>query len=367
MDAPLPKVSVVVPVYNVEKYLRTCLDFIVAQTLREIEIICVNDGSTDGSPAILEEYAKEDARIKIISQENRGLSGARNTGMDAATGKYLAFVDSDDWFYSLTALEELYERAEKFSLDLLRHRLICFDNDKGTFFHRPWDDYAKFLPKGFRTEAFPPEACTPFFWRIPVTAPGGFYRRAFIERFRHRFAEGLTFEDQLFFRRCLMTASRVGFLDKALYVYRRNRAGSITDDWDGNWKDYTVIHRLLFEYAREHLKSAFLLETLRRNIVEIFSGAYAVRNDVVWKESMAPLMRDALAVVVPAEIGKTDKDFRENISMRAKLFLEWVYSGEGYAEFFRKRRGKFRRYAIMRHLTFGKRRRHYRDKFYAKF
>ena len=102
--------------------------------------------------------------------------------MNAARGKYLAFVDSDDWFYSLTALEELYERAEQFSLDLLRHRLICFNNATGTFFHRPWDNYAKFLPKGFNATAFPPEACTPFFWRIPVTAPGAFYRRAFIEK-----------------------------------------------------------------------------------------------------------------------------------------------------------------------------------------
>lgn len=364
---PPVKVSVVVPVYNVEKYLRTCLDFIVAQTLREIEIICVNDGSTDGSLAILEEYAKEDARIKIISQENRGLSGARNTGMDAATGEYVAFVDSDDWFYSLAALEELYERAKTFSLDLLRHRLICFNNETGTFFHRPWDNYAKFLPKGFNTTAVPPEACKPFFWRIPVTAPGAFYRRDFLEKNALRFAEGLTFEDQLFFRQCLIRASRVGFVDKPYVVYRRNRAGSITDDWDGNWKDYPEIHRRLFLFARERLADSSLLESLRRNIVEIFAGAYAARSDVKWKEAMAPLVRNALAVVVPAEIGKSDKAFREKISARAKLFLEWVYSGEGYAEFFRKRAGKFKRYAILRRITFGKRRRRYRDKFFAKF
>ncbi len=360
------KVSVIVPVYNVEKYLRTCLDFIVAQTLRDIEIICVNDGSTDGSPAILAEYAAEDPRIRIIAQENRGLSAARNTGMNAARGKYLAFVDSDDWFYSLAALEELYERAEQFSLDLLRHRLICFNNATGTFFHRPWDNYAKFLPKGFNATAFPPEACTPFFWRIPVTAPGAFYRRAFIEKNKLRFAEGLTFEDQLFFRQCLISAARVGFIDKPYVVYRRNRAGSITDDWDGNWKDYPEIHRRLFVFAQEHLSSPKLLESLRANIVEIFSGAYAVRTDVSWKEAMAPLVRNALAVVAPAKYA-ADEEFRGRISPRSKLFLEWVYSGEGYAEFFRKRAGKFKRYAIMRRITIGKRRRHYRDKFFAKF
>ena len=84
------KVSVIVPVYNVEKYLKDCLDSVVNQTLEDIEIICVNDGSTDNSLAILEEYAEKDSRIKIITQENKGLGGARNTGLYHANGEYRA-------------------------------------------------------------------------------------------------------------------------------------------------------------------------------------------------------------------------------------------------------------------------------------
>ena len=87
------KVSVIVPVYNVEKYLEECLESIIDQSLRDIEIVCVNDGSTDGSLSILEEYAKLDDRIKIISQENQGLAAARNTGLDNISGDYVYFID----------------------------------------------------------------------------------------------------------------------------------------------------------------------------------------------------------------------------------------------------------------------------------
>ena len=91
------KITVIIPVYNVEKFLRTCLDSVINQTYQNLEIICVNDGSTDSSPEILKEYFEKDDRIIIINKENGGLSSARNAGLDAATGEYVAFLDSDDW------------------------------------------------------------------------------------------------------------------------------------------------------------------------------------------------------------------------------------------------------------------------------
>lgn len=92
-----PKVSIIIPVYNVEQFLPRCLDSVVGQTLKEIEIICVNDGSPDHSIDILQQYAACDDRILVISQENRGLGGARNRGFEAARGEYILYVDSDDW------------------------------------------------------------------------------------------------------------------------------------------------------------------------------------------------------------------------------------------------------------------------------
>lgn len=92
-----PLISVIIPVYNVEKYLRRCLDSVIAQTYQKLEIICVDDGSIDDSGKICDQYAVRDARIKVIHQENQGLSAARNRGIDAADGEYIAFVDSDDY------------------------------------------------------------------------------------------------------------------------------------------------------------------------------------------------------------------------------------------------------------------------------
>ena len=103
-------ISIVVPVYNVEKYLRQCLDSIINQTFKDFECICVNDGSTDKSLSILQEYANKDNRIKIIPQKNIGLAGARNTALSVASGKYVLFVDSDDYI-DINLCEALYKDA----------------------------------------------------------------------------------------------------------------------------------------------------------------------------------------------------------------------------------------------------------------
>lgn len=114
----MPKVSISVPVYNVERYLRQCLDSLLCQTLHDIEIIVVNDGSTDGSLQICEEYARKDARIKLINKENEGLASARQAALDVATSDYFCTCDSDDWM-ELTAYEQLYNKALETSADIV--------------------------------------------------------------------------------------------------------------------------------------------------------------------------------------------------------------------------------------------------------
>lgn len=111
------KISVIIPVYNVENYLAECLDSVCAQTLNDLEIICINDGSTDKSSDILADYAKKDSRIKVITQELKGVSAARNVGIKAALGEYIAFVDSDDRI-SENFYEVLYTAAIKENADI---------------------------------------------------------------------------------------------------------------------------------------------------------------------------------------------------------------------------------------------------------
>ena len=127
------KISIIIPVYNVEKYLAECLDSCINQTLHDIEIICINDCSPDNSQKILEEYAAKDSRIKIINHKvNTRQGGARNTGIENASGEYVWFVDSDD-FIALNACQLLYDTAKQYDLDMLNFNLISFyDNDDGT-------------------------------------------------------------------------------------------------------------------------------------------------------------------------------------------------------------------------------------------
>ena len=124
-----PKVSIIIPVYNVEPFLARCLDSVVGQTLRGIEIICVDDGSPDRSIDILNRYAAQDDRIRVISQENRGLGGARNRGFDAATGEFILFVDSDDWI-DPAYCERLYEAAREAERSIVDVKTLQHTNEQ---------------------------------------------------------------------------------------------------------------------------------------------------------------------------------------------------------------------------------------------
>ena len=121
----MPKVSVVVPVYNVEKYLEQCLDSIVNQTLKDIEIICVDDGSTDKSGEILDKYVTEDDRVKVIHKKNSGYGNSMNIGFDAAQGEYIGIIESDD-YAELNMFESLYECAVENNLDVVKSEYFFY-------------------------------------------------------------------------------------------------------------------------------------------------------------------------------------------------------------------------------------------------
>ena len=114
----MPLVSIIIPCYNVAAFMKKCLDTVCAQTLRDIEIICINDGSTDGTPDILREYEAADERIRIINQPNAGVAAARNAGLDAACGKYIGFADPDD-YVSPVMFQRLYLAAEQYGAELV--------------------------------------------------------------------------------------------------------------------------------------------------------------------------------------------------------------------------------------------------------
>lgn len=226
-DIGIPRVSVIIPVYNVEKYLRECLDSIVNQTLREIEIICVDDGSTDGSPEILREYGERDCRITIISQENRGISSARNHGADIASGEYFYFMDSDD-ILERDALSRLYQLSEEKSLDVLyfdgesffeTEELKEIKKNYITYYARK-GDYSRvmtgpqMLHEMIAMDEYRSSLCLQFISSVH-------YRQENL-----RFEEGIIGEDNIFTFQCIMPAHRVYHMKEAFF-HRRVRENSV--------------------------------------------------------------------------------------------------------------------------------------------
>ena len=226
-DIGIPRVSVIIPVYNVEKYLRECLDSIVNQTLREIEIICVDDGSTDGSPEILREYGEKDCRITIISQENRGISSARNHGADIASGEYFYFMDGDD-ILERDALSRLYQLSEEKSLDVLyfdgesffeTEELKEIKKNYITYYARK-GDYSRvmtgpqMLHEMIAMDEYRSSLCLQFISSVH-------YRQENL-----RFEEGIIGEDNIFTFQCIMPAHRVYHIKEAFF-HRRVRGNSV--------------------------------------------------------------------------------------------------------------------------------------------
>ena len=124
------KVSVIIPVYNVQDYLRECLDSILNQTLKELELICVDDGSTDKSLEILREYEKKDNRVIVLTQHNKGAGAARNKGLEIARGEYLSFLDSDD-FFATGMLEESYRKCKKENAEVCVYQVVRYNDVTG--------------------------------------------------------------------------------------------------------------------------------------------------------------------------------------------------------------------------------------------
>ena len=242
------KVSVIIPVYNVDKYLEECLDSIVNQTLRDIEIICINDGSTDNSLNILNEYAKNDSRITVISQENQGQAVARNYGMNFIKGDYFCFMDADDML-DLNTFEECYNLVKDKSLDFVMYKLINFNDDDKEFYTTPGYDMT-FVRNFVKNEVFNYKSLGELIFGVTVSPVNKLFRTDFVFNSNARFPEGTIFEDNLFFWRLFFNAERVFFLDK-YYYKRRRHSSSTTGEGSARWVDAIEIYNGVWDIFKE--------------------------------------------------------------------------------------------------------------------
>ena len=237
------KISIIVPVFNMENHLGECLDSIITQSFKDIEIICVNDGSTDNSLEILKKYQDNDSRIKIITQNNKGLSAARNTGLDHANGDYIYFIDSDDYLEP-NALSEIYEMSKKKNLDLLIFKLVNFNEVTGE------KDYAysnmPFLEK--LDDVFNYNDFKKDLFRVDVSVYTKLFKWELIAD--KRFDEEVIFEDNLFYINYILDADRVCFYDKCLYN-RRIRDDSIIGKGNENHVDVITVYNRIGDVIRQ--------------------------------------------------------------------------------------------------------------------
>ena len=219
-----PKVSVIMPVYNANPYLRQCLDSIRMQTLWNFELICVDDGSTDGSADILESYAKSDPRIKVIHQEKSNAGVARNSGMKEAAGEYLMFLDADDFFEPVLFLH-LYETCVVSDADMSLYSGDRYNNTTGQFKPAPWFLNTHLVPSHH-----------PFSWRdcpdriFQLTTPAPYtkmFKRSFIEKTGLQFQSIKRTNDLFFVYSALALAERIAVCNEPLLHYRVNLQNSL--------------------------------------------------------------------------------------------------------------------------------------------
>lgn len=234
-----PIVSIIIPVYNTEPYLEDAIGSIMSQTLNNIEIICIDDGSTDQSLETLNFLSQSDSRIKVLHKENGGQSSARNLGLEVAQGKYIYFFDSDD-FLKPTSLDQLVNTAESDRVDI-----VFFDGE--TIYDTPQlaQEYPQFAGLYTRHSSYlSPSSGETMFIEMNkkneylVQPCLMFFKRAFIEEHELRFEEGIVHEDNIFIAVALLRAKRVSRLAKSLFQ-RRIRQGSTMTSRD-KVKDYTA-------------------------------------------------------------------------------------------------------------------------------
>lgn len=237
-------VSIIVPVYNVSTFLSGCLESILAQTFTDYEVICIDDGSTDNSGEIADSYAAKDSRIKVVHQENKGLSGARNAGLDLAVGDYISFLDSDDYIHP-QFLEKMLYVIQHENADIASCRLVhtketympiqsMFDESllKVTICHQPFDSF-------LNSKEIMSNVCVKF------------YKRDLIGDLR--FIDGVYFEDVPFTTMIMDKAQKVAITNMPFYFYYQNPASIMRSSFTiRKVQSYITIIRKIASYIRKN-------------------------------------------------------------------------------------------------------------------
>lgn len=268
-------ISVIVPILNTVEYAKECLDSICNQTLKDIEILCVDGGSTDGSLELLQEYARQDERVHVIQDTKRSYGKQVNRGVELAKGSYIAIAEPDDYL-SPIIYETLYKEAIKFRADIVKCNYACFvgnDDSKQIFPKRHIDKkwYGRDISAPICRALFD---CPPANW-------SGIYRREFLlkNEIRHNTTSGATFQDTGFWFMAIVLAKKIRFVEEIGYYYRLDNPGSsihASDKMLRLWDEFDDIDRQLKE---RHMEKEYEAELLRIKWIHGLWGLYRTNDE----------------------------------------------------------------------------------------
>ena len=285
----LDLISVIVPVYNVEKYLRRCIDSILNQTYQNLEIILIDDGSTDNSGAICDEYIKKDNRILVIHQENKGLAGARNSGLDIAKGKYIGCVDSDDYIHP-----EMYERLYNLIVSTNTDMAVCG-------YHPIYSSDYKLYPMGdadieihTNTEAME-KLYEPFCQIYWVEAWNKLYSRWIFDKIRY--PEGINFEDNYIYHRILETVKTIVYTHERLLYYYQREDSIMRENYSlkklDELKSYEDRAKFFEQKGYDYLKEKAYIAWLER-LTSHYEKLYSLENTDKYRKSIKIQVKEIL-------------------------------------------------------------------------
>lgn len=318
----MDKISVILPVFNGEKYLKKAIESVLNQTFTNLELIIVNDGSTDDSLNIINEF--DDDRIKLINQANQGPGAARNNALEIATGKYIMYLDSDDYFTS-DALEVAYGEITRFNTDLTFFQMVNFDGEK--FYENDWFDMKTF-DETFENRVFTPQETPGSIFDLSVGVCQKIYSHEFLKKINARFPEGIFFEDMPFFYYVYLKAERISIIKKKLYV-RRKHTSSITNVVDEKFFDTVPAGQVLIDiFIKNGWYDAYKYDLLAYKI----NGPRFALRDMPLK--LKPHMFDLIKKdYMQIKSGKYYEDFLAELGPVKKKFFLDVIDAEDYEEF----------------------------------
>ena len=241
----MTKISVILPVYNSQKFIKKAIESVLDQTFSDFELIIVNDGSTDSTLDIIRDF--KDKRIRLLNQSNQGPGAARNNALEMADGDYVMFLDSDDW-YSPDALETAYNEASKFNTDMTFFQMINYND--GEIYENDWFDLKTF-DESFENMVFTPAETPGSIFDLSVGVCQKIYNTKFLKSINARFPEGIFFEDMPFFYYVYLKCRRISIIKRHLY-YRRKHDGSITHVVDEKFYDTVEAGQVLMRIFIEN-------------------------------------------------------------------------------------------------------------------